>query len=353
MPETESLQDCANRAKIVWTNGIFPRISHGETVLVVAHANTIRALIRHVDAETMSVDAVRGVHIPSAVPLVYDFVPADDSKVYRPAAKPTPLGMRGRYLITRELLQLNMTGKYALGTAEDDLETTDHLDQSVSNSQEPQKFFDLVERGLREVLDYMDKGNGKNEALIVTDGKGVIMHSNKAWENLCGFKPETIRGRPNSFLQGPLTDMKKVTELNQKLMSGVPAHSKIVNYREDGTAFVNSFTVIPIYDWLHGDKVECDLLDNTYQYLVPDFFIARLDITPNRYDLPPLTEEELERRNAFLNYPANQADTAADVEKEAEVSSPTLSSNLSSMAHSSTQSLSEANEAISQQQQQQ
>jgi PAS domain S-box-containing protein len=302
MPETESLQDCANRVKVVWTNGIFPRILHGETVLVVAHANTIRALIRHVDAEAMSVEGVRGVHIPSAVPLVYDFV-REEGKPHRPAAKPTPLGMRGRYLMTRELLRLNMTGKYALGAGVDDLESTEHLaDTEQRKSAEGASFFDLIEMGIRGVLEYTESSRGKREALIVTDGKGVILHTNKAWEDLCGFSNEAIQGRSSSFLHGPLTDVTAVAELNDKLTSGVPAHAKIVNYREDGAAFVNSFTVLPIYDWLHGDNVECDLLDATYKVLGPDFFIARLDATPNRPDLEPLTGQQMEQRDAKLNY---------------------------------------------------
>jgi 2,3-bisphosphoglycerate-dependent phosphoglycerate mutase len=48
-PKTESLADCANRVLPLWVLGIAPRVARGETVLVVAHANSIRSMIRHID----------------------------------------------------------------------------------------------------------------------------------------------------------------------------------------------------------------------------------------------------------------------------------------------------------------
>ena len=317
LPESESLMDCANRVLPLWKNGIFPRILNGETVLIVAHANSIRTMIMHIDAETMTTDNVRDVHIPSAVPLVYDFIRCDVDGSIRPMGTPTALGMRGRYLASRELMKLNLD---YTATAADDVHKIN--ENELDSASGADNFYDLIESGLKEVMDYADVGKGVKEALLITDGKGIILHSNAAWESLCGFSTEDIKGLDNGFLQGPLSDKKAISELNDKIQTGLPATASIINYRKDGTAFPNNFTVVPIYDWLHGDdKLKNSLngingvngintpgginngINNTNNFntnnklLVPDHFVARLDVTANRYDLKPLTPEEMKRRN--------------------------------------------------------
>ena len=49
VPRTESLADCAKRVWPLWMNGIAPRVARGETVLIVAHANSIRSIVKHID----------------------------------------------------------------------------------------------------------------------------------------------------------------------------------------------------------------------------------------------------------------------------------------------------------------
>ena len=300
MLETESLQDCANRVLPLWKNGIFPRIINGETVLIVAHANSIRTMIMHIDSETMTTENVRDVHIPSAIPLVYDFIKNDSDGSIRPMGSPTALGMRGRYLASRELMKLNLD---YTETAADDVHGINEKELDSESSAD--NFYDLIESGLKDVMDYADTGNGMKEALLITDGKGIILHSNKAWEALCGFSNEDIKGLDNGFLQGPLSDSKSISDLNDKIQAGLPATASIINYRKSGTAFLNNFTVVPIYDWLHGENHVNSSSRNTNngvslynnRTLVPDHYVARLDVTPNREDLTPLTEIEKKNRN--------------------------------------------------------
>ena len=114
VPDTESLQNCADRILPLWRFGIAPRLFQGDTVLVVAHANSIRSLLKHIDGDVMTNAQLRKISIPSAIPLIYDFATIQVEEVngkapthkMRVLGKPTKLGMRGRYLASRELLEL-------------------------------------------------------------------------------------------------------------------------------------------------------------------------------------------------------------------------------------------------------
>jgi bisphosphoglycerate-dependent phosphoglycerate mutase family 1 len=325
VPETESLKDCATRAWPLWANGIMPRLARGETVLVVAHANSIRAILKHIDAETMSLDSVRDVHVPSATPLVYEFGQAktDESamaggttsgsvswrkvrssdRFLRPLGEPTPLGMRGRYLITKELVELSPIGadnRSAKESLEDVISS--HCDGSGSNTK---TFFDLVHDGYEAALDYADSGAGKDEALLITDGTGAVVHANDSWSNLCGFSADEIRGLTNRFLQGPLTDPKSKEKLNEALHSGLPASASLINYRKSGTAFLNEITVLPIHKKPENGELAAGATEpsdsgtrteSAGTISAPTHYIAKLLVTPDLPDLPPLTEEEKRQR---------------------------------------------------------
>mmetsp|Transcript_9041 Transcript_9041/g.16643 ORF Transcript_9041/g.16643 Transcript_9041/m.16643 type:complete len:472 (-) Transcript_9041:51-1466(-) len=77
MPASESLRDTYERFLPIWTQGITPYLRAGKTVLLVGHANTIRSILFVVDPEVVRIDNMKKVKIPSALPLVYEFVDKD------------------------------------------------------------------------------------------------------------------------------------------------------------------------------------------------------------------------------------------------------------------------------------
>jgi 2,3-bisphosphoglycerate-dependent phosphoglycerate mutase len=85
LPRTECLADVVVRLLPYWYDEIVPDLRAGRTVLVTAHGNSLRALVKHLD--DMSEDAVVGLNIPTGIPLVYEL--DDDMK---------PLERGGRYL---------------------------------------------------------------------------------------------------------------------------------------------------------------------------------------------------------------------------------------------------------------
>ena len=84
MPRTECLRDVVARMLPYWHDAIIPDLAAGGMVLVVAHGNSLRALVKHLDG--ISEDDISELNIPTGMPLLYEL---DDA--FRPTGP-------GRYL---------------------------------------------------------------------------------------------------------------------------------------------------------------------------------------------------------------------------------------------------------------
>ena len=69
-PLTECLADVVDRFLPYFTDVIVPDLRTGKTVLIVAHGNSLRALVKHLDG--MSDEEIVGLNIPTGIPLRYD-----------------------------------------------------------------------------------------------------------------------------------------------------------------------------------------------------------------------------------------------------------------------------------------
>jgi len=70
IPRGECLQDTVARAVPFWDSEIAPAIKSGKKVVIVAHGNSIRALVKHLD--NVPDDVITGLNIPTGIPLVYE-----------------------------------------------------------------------------------------------------------------------------------------------------------------------------------------------------------------------------------------------------------------------------------------
>jgi 2,3-bisphosphoglycerate-dependent phosphoglycerate mutase len=70
LPSGESLKDTVARFLPLWKNTIAPEITAGKNVLIVAHGNSLRALMQHL--ENMTPDEIMGVNMPTGIPMVYE-----------------------------------------------------------------------------------------------------------------------------------------------------------------------------------------------------------------------------------------------------------------------------------------
>jgi 2,3-bisphosphoglycerate-dependent phosphoglycerate mutase len=73
LPHSECLADVLERALPYWHDAIVPDLRRGRTVLVSAHGNSLRALVKHLD--WIADDAIAAVNLPTGIPLVYELDP--------------------------------------------------------------------------------------------------------------------------------------------------------------------------------------------------------------------------------------------------------------------------------------
>jgi len=85
LPKTECLKDVVIRMLPYWHENIAPDLLSGKTVLVTAHGNSLRALVKHLDG--ISDADIAGLNIPTGIPLYYEL-----------DAKLKPLKSGGEYL---------------------------------------------------------------------------------------------------------------------------------------------------------------------------------------------------------------------------------------------------------------
>jgi len=88
VPKTESLKIVIDRLLPYWDAEIVPDLKAGKTVLVAAHGNSLRALVKHLDG--ISDDDIAELNIPTGIPLVYrlneDLTPAGPGEYLDPEA---------------------------------------------------------------------------------------------------------------------------------------------------------------------------------------------------------------------------------------------------------------------------
>ena len=70
MPATECLADVVARFLPYWAEAVVPDLRAGKVVLLAAHGNSLRALVKHLDG--ISDSAIAGLNIPTGIPLRYE-----------------------------------------------------------------------------------------------------------------------------------------------------------------------------------------------------------------------------------------------------------------------------------------
>ncbi|BDZ55683.1 phosphoglyceromutase [Agromyces marinus] len=88
LPRTECLKDVIARMLPYWESAIVPDLRSGRTVVVAAHGNSLRALVKHLDG--IGDDDIAELNIPTGIPLVYelgeDFMPIAPGRYLDPEA---------------------------------------------------------------------------------------------------------------------------------------------------------------------------------------------------------------------------------------------------------------------------
>uniref|UniRef100_A0ABI7Y6C3 phosphoglycerate mutase (2,3-diphosphoglycerate-dependent) n=1 Tax=Felis catus TaxID=9685 RepID=A0ABI7Y6C3_FELCA len=70
LPSCESLKDTIARALPFWNEEIVPQIKEGKRVLIAAHGNSLRGIVKHL--EGLSEEAIMELNLPTGIPMVYE-----------------------------------------------------------------------------------------------------------------------------------------------------------------------------------------------------------------------------------------------------------------------------------------
>lgn len=104
-------------------------------------------------------------------------------------------------------------------------------------------------RELRRILHRVAKD--ASEAILLTDTKlekpgPQILWANPAFTDITGYEPDEVLGRTPRILQGPDTDEAVLRRLRRRLEAGERFEGETVNYRKDGTPFINHWSIAPV-----------------------------------------------------------------------------------------------------------
>ena len=123
LPATECLKDVVARFLPYWTDAIVPDLRLGRTVLIAAHGNSLRALVKHLDS--ISDETIPGLNIPTGVPLVYEL---DDALHPKGDRVDWAGGIRGRYLGDEDKVRAKIEAVASQGSKKPDDEPDDEPD---------------------------------------------------------------------------------------------------------------------------------------------------------------------------------------------------------------------------------
>ena len=84
------------------------------------------------------------------------------------------------------------------------------------------------------------------DAMVLTDSEGKIVHCNRQWVELTGYTLSEVEGSTCSMLQGSMTDQVETRRSAALLRLNKSSSMSVVNYRKDGSMFVNQVTTVPI-----------------------------------------------------------------------------------------------------------
>mmetsp|Transcript_4104 Transcript_4104/g.6042 ORF Transcript_4104/g.6042 Transcript_4104/m.6042 type:complete len:277 (+) Transcript_4104:40-870(+) len=104
LPYSESLKLTAERVMPLWADAIVPDIKAGKNLIIAAHGNSLRALVKHLD--NISDEDITELNIPTGVPLVYELDDEMNPIPHKDAIAP----LQGYYLGDQEAIRKRILG---------------------------------------------------------------------------------------------------------------------------------------------------------------------------------------------------------------------------------------------------
>ena len=86
------------------------------------------------------------------------------------------------------------------------------------------------------------------DAVIITDGKGIIEYANAAFEDISGYSKEEVLGHTPAMLRSKFQDEAFYHQLWETLLNGMPFTDVFINRRKDGELYYEEKTITPVRD---------------------------------------------------------------------------------------------------------
>lgn len=141
-----------------------------------------------------------------------------------------------------------------------DQKTRDSIKQHSKDDQSFEALIRIVEQ-IDQKRQQAEEQLGLLESAIRNDYDGIlitdlsldkpgprIIYVNEGFEKITGYNREEVLGKSPRILQGKKTDQRTLERLRDKLENGQSFFGRLVNYRKDGSEFVNQFDVHPLKD---------------------------------------------------------------------------------------------------------
>ena len=117
------------------------------------------------------------------------------------------------------------------------------LHQNVTALKEQQRQHRFLETAVEQA----------QEVVLITEGAPLdepgprITYVNPAFTDVTGYEPDEVIGKTPRILQGPDTEPWVLREMRQQLERGESFEGEAINYRKDGTPYVNQWSIAPVY----------------------------------------------------------------------------------------------------------
>lgn len=98
------------------------------------------------------------------------------------------------------------------------------------------------------VLDYLFLGSPSRQYLVcdMAAPDFAIIACSQAWLDRCGYTSDDLIGRNCRMLQGPETCSRAIDEMARAVEAGTTIYTGLINYRYDGSMFLNEFMLVPL-----------------------------------------------------------------------------------------------------------
>ena len=100
------------------------------------------------------------------------------------------------------------------------------------------------------MLEDNNADNSPKTSFVITDPSFLdnpIVYASEGFCYLTGYNKEEIENRNCRFLQGPETDSKDVAKIRAAINEGCEASVELLNYKKDGSTFINQFFLCPLH----------------------------------------------------------------------------------------------------------